>query len=186
MIQFVLATDRAARDVRQAYETQVTGPTDRAAARIAEIRFAVLGTGTYPDATFTPRISFGTVKGWTYDGRTIDPFTRFSGLWERATGHFPFELAPRWTAARGRVDDSVAFNMVSDNDIVGGNSGSPVVDINGRVVGAIFDGNIHSLGGSFGFDENLNRSVSVTTAAVTEALDKVYGARALVRELTGR
>jgi hypothetical protein len=185
MIQFVLATDDESRSVRQAYETEVSGPTDRGATRIAEARFAALGTGTYPDATFTPRVSFGAVKGWTEGGRTIEPFTRIGGLWERATGHFPFDLAPRWEAARGRVDDTVAFNMVSDNDIVGGNSGSPVVDINGRVVGAIFDGNIHSLGGSFGFDPNLNRSVSVTTAAVTEALKNVYGAMALLRELTG-
>jgi hypothetical protein len=186
MIKFVLATDRATRDVRQAYETEVSGPTDRAAGRIAEIRFAALGTGTYPDATFTPRVTFGTVKGWAEGGRTVEPFTRFAGLWERATDYFPFKLAPRWQAARGRIDDTVAFNMVTDTDIIGGNSGSPVVDINGGVVGAIFDGNIHSLGGAFGFDENLNRSVSVTTAAITEALDKVYGARALLKELTAR
>jgi hypothetical protein len=186
MIQFVLATDRAARDVRQAYETQVSGPTERAAGRIAEIRFAALGTGTYPDATFTPRVTVGTVKGWTEGGRTVVPFTRFAGLWERATDYFPFKLAPRWLAARGRVDGTVAFNMVTDTDIIGGNSGSPVVDINGRVVGAIFDGNIHSLGGAFAFDANLNRSVSVTTAAITEALDKVYGAQALLKELTAR
>ncbi|HET9159773.1 MAG TPA: S46 family peptidase, partial [Caulobacteraceae bacterium] len=85
-----------------------------------------------------------------------------------------------------RLDKSVVFDFVSDNDIIGGNSGSPVVDAEGRVVGAAFDGNIHSLGGDYGFDPRLNRMVTVSTAAITEALEKVYGQHALVAELTGR
>jgi hypothetical protein len=186
MIRFVLATDSATRDARREYETRVVGPTERAAQRIAQVRFAVLGTSTYPDATFTPRLSYGRIEGWTNNGRTVEPFTRLAGLWERATGQFPFNLAPKWEAARGKVNDATVFDMVSDNDIVGGNSGSPLIDAQARVIGVIFDGNIESLGGSFGFDERVNRAVSVSTAAITEALDKVYGQQALVRELTGR
>jgi hypothetical protein len=186
MIRFVLAIDATARRVRQEYETRVTGPTDRAAERIAHARFAVYGTSVYPDATFSLRLSYGQIEGWTDSGRTVAPFTYFSGLWTRATGQFPFNLAPKWQAARGRVRDDVVFDMASDNDIVGGNSGSPVIDAQGRVVGAIFDGNIESLGGTFAFDDRVNRAVSVSTAAITEALDKVYGQRALLRELTAR
>jgi hypothetical protein len=184
MIQYVLATDAASRAVRHDYETRVTGPSDRAAARIARARFAVSGTSTYPDATSTLRLSYGRIIGWTEPGgHRVDPFTRFGGLWERATGQFPYNLPPRVAAARGRVNDATVLNMASDNDIIGGNSGSPVIDARGRVVGAIFDGNIHSLGGAFAFDATLNRAVSVSTAAIVEALDVVYRQPALLKEL---
>lgn len=113
----------------------------------------------------------------------MPPFTYFSGLWDRATGQFPFALTPRWVAARGRLDPGTAFDFVSDNDIIGGNSGSPAIDAKGRVVGAIFDGNIDSLGGAFGFDDRVNRAVSVSTAAITEALREVYNDKTLVDEL---
>ncbi|MEO7191809.1 MAG: S46 family peptidase [Vicinamibacterales bacterium] len=185
LIQYVLATDAASRHMRQEYEARVTGPSDRAAARIAQARFAAYGTNAYPDATFTPRLSYGQIQGWTANGRAVEPFTRFSGLWERATGQFPYQLASKWEAARGRVNDTTVFNMVTDNDIIGGNSGSPVIDAQARVVGVIFDGNIESLGGAFAFDARVNRAVSVATAAISEALDKVYGQQALLRELTG-
>jgi len=183
MIAYVLATDPTARAVRKAYEEKVSGPSDRAAERIAAARFAVYGTSVYPDATFTPRVSYGKVEGWTYRGRTIPPFTHFAGLWARATGKPPFELAPKWLAARGKLDDQTVFDFVSDNDIVGGNSGSPIVNAKAEVIGAVFDGNIHSLGGAFAFDDTLNRGVSVSAAAATEALRKVYGQEALVAEL---
>jgi hypothetical protein len=186
MIRFVLATDAASRDVRKEFEMRVSGPTDRAAERIAKARFAVYGTNTYPDATFSLRISYGKIAGWTDNGVTVPPFTYFRGLWERATGNPPFDLPPRWVTARSSVDGNVVFDMVSDNDIVGGNSGSPLVDANTRVVGAIFDGNILSLGGTFAFDPSVNRAVSVSTAAITEALANVYGQDALLEELTGR
>ena len=183
LIKFVLATDAASREVRKEYEARVEGPTVRALERIARARFAAYGTSIYPDATFTLRITYGKVAGWTVNGVAVPPFTYFKGLWERATGEPPFDLAPRWVAARGKVDDTTAFDLVSDNDIVGGNSGSPLVDAKGRVVGAVFDGNIESLGGAFGFDEPVNRTVSVSTAAITEALKKVYLQDALVQEL---
>ncbi len=185
MIAYVLATDPTARAVRKAYEEKVSGPSDRAAERIAAARFAVYGTSVYPDATFAPRLSYGQVEGWTYRGRTIPPFTTFAGLWARATGKPPFELAPKWLAARGKLNDATIFDFVSDNDIVGGNSGSPIVNAKAEVTGAVFDGNILSLGGAFAFDDTVNRGVSVSTAAATEALRKVYGQDALVAELTG-
>jgi hypothetical protein len=186
MIRFVLATDAASRAVRKQYEDEVSGPVDRAAQKIAQARFAIYGTSVYPDATFSLRLSYGKVGGWTDNGVTVPAFTYYKGLWERATGQYPFALTARWLAAKDKVDPSIAFNMVSDNDIIGGNSGSPAIDAQGRVVGAIFDGNIDSLGGAFGFDGRVNRSVAVSTAAITEALRKVYGANALATELTSR
>ncbi|MEO8927550.1 MAG: S46 family peptidase, partial [Caulobacteraceae bacterium] len=101
-----------------------------------------------------------------------------------ATGKAPFELAPKWLAARGKLNDATIFDFTSDNDIVGGNSGSPIVNAKAEVIGAVFDGNILSLGGAFAFDDAVNRGVSVSTAAATEALRTVYGQEALVGELT--
>jgi hypothetical protein len=184
MIRFVLQTDQAARTIRKSYEERVEGPTDRAAERIAKARFAVYSTSVYPDATFSLRLTYGKIAGWAEPGRTIAPFTDFAGLYDRATGQPPFQLAPRWVEAKSKIDPHTIFNMSSDNDIIGGNSGSPLVNAKAEVIGAIFDGNIHSLGGDYYFDEKLNRAVSVSTAAITEALNKVYGQTTLVAELT--
>jgi hypothetical protein len=186
LIKYVLATDAASRAIRKEYETRVTGPTDRAAEKIAKARFAVYGTATYPDATFSLRLSYGKVEGWVENGAPVKPFTYLGGLWDRATGQDPFALAPRWVDAQKKINPKIVFDFSTDNDIVGGNSGSPAIDAEGRVIGAAFDGNIHSLGGNFGFDESLNRSVIVSTAAITEALDKIYGEKALVSELTSQ
>ncbi len=186
MIKFVLATDAASREVRKQYEERVSGPTDRAAQKIARARFAIYGTNVYPDATFTLRLSYGKVEGWTDNGATVPPFTYYRGLWERATGQFPFDLAPRWRSAQAKVNPGTVLDFTSDNDIIGGNSGSPVINAKGEVVGAAFDGNIESLGGAFGFDDRVNRTVSVSTAAITEALRNVYGNETLAAELTGR
>jgi hypothetical protein len=183
MIRYVLKTDESARAVRKAVEERVEGPTDRAAERIAKARFAAFGTSVYPDATFSLRLSYGRVAGWTYRGRTVPSLTNFDGLYRRVTGHFPFDLPQRWLAAKDRLDLSTVFNISSENDIIGGNSGSPLINARGEVIGAIFDGNIHSLGGDFYYDPALNRAVSVSTAAITEALNKVYGQTALVAEL---
>ena len=186
MIKFVLATDQASRDIRKQYENRVSGPTDRAAQKIARARFAIYGTHVYPDATFSLRLSYGKVEGWTDNGVTVPPFTYYKGLWERATGQFPFELAPRWQAAQNKVNPDTVLNFVTDNDIIGGNSGSPAVDAKGEVLGAAFDGNIESLGGAFGFDDRVNRTVIVSTAAISEALRNVYGDEMLAAELEGR
>jgi hypothetical protein len=183
LIRFVAATDAGARDARRDYEAKVGGPTARAASRVAEARFAVLGTSVYPDATFSPRLSYGAVAGWTYQGRDIAPFTTFKGLWTRATDKPPFDLAPRWQAARSKLNDDTVFDVSTTNDIIGGNSGSPLINARAEVIGAVFDGNIHSLGGAFAYDGALNRTVAVSTAAATEALKAVYGREALVSEL---
>ncbi len=186
LIQYVLATDATSRAIRKDYENRVTGPTDHAAEKIAKARFAIYGTSAYPDATFSLRLTYGSVKGWTDNGVTVGPFTHFAGLWDRATGQFPFNLAPRWQNAQGKVNPDTVFDFVSDIDIVGGNSGSPEIDAQSDVIGAVFDGNIESLGGAFGFDDTVNRGVAVSTAAITEALEKVYGNDALVAELTAK
>ena len=184
MIRFVLATDAASRAIREEWETRVSGPVDRAAQRIARARFAAYGTSAYPDATFSLRLSYGKVGGWMNNGVAVAPFTRFAGLWQRATGQFPFNLPKRWESGQSRVNGDTVFNFVSDNDIIGGNSGSPVIDANGGVVGLIFDGNIDSLGGAFGFDPAVTRAVSVATSSITEVLEKMYENKALVAELT--
>lgn len=186
LIQFVLRADPDARAVRQAWEAEVSGPVDNAAERIARARFAVHGASLYPDATFTLRLSYGAVAGWTWQGREVAPFTTFGGLYDRATGVDPYALAPRWLAARERLNPATIYNFTTTNDIIGGNSGSPVVNARGEVIGAAFDGNIHSLGGAYAYDGTVNRTVVVSTAAITEALDKVYGRQALVAELLGR
>jgi hypothetical protein len=183
MIKYVLATDAASRAVRTEYETRVVGPVDIATEQIARARFAIYGTSVYPDATFSLRLSFGKIGGWTDNGRTVGPFTRYQGLWQRATGQHPFELAPRWVNSAAKVNPDTVFDFVTDNDIIGGNSGSPAIDAQGHVIGAIFDGNIESLGGDFGFDDKVNRAVAVSTAAITEALEKIYGNHALVADL---
>lgn len=183
-ISLVRRIDDAARAARKAYESQVSDPLDAAAGRLSDLRFDVLGDSVYPDATFTLRLSYGVVKGWDDpDFGVIPPTTQIGGLFERATGAFPFNLVDRWKNAKDKIDLSKQMNFVSTNDIIGGNSGSPLIDRSGRVVGLAFDGNLHSLGGSFGFDASLNRTVSVSSQLIVEALQKVYGADALAGEL---
>ncbi|MDC7681675.1 S46 family peptidase [Asticcacaulis sp. BYS171W] len=186
MIQYALKLDDEALKLRKEYETKVTGPTRIAAEKIAKIRFKAYGTSTYPDATFSLRLSYGKVTGWDYRGVKVAPFTTFAGLYDRATGNDPFELSPKFAAAQAKIDPKVVYNFSSTNDIIGGNSGSPVINARGEVVGAAFDGNIHSLGGSYYYDGTLNRTVTVSSVAILEALDKVYGRTALVKELTGK
>lgn len=183
MIVLARRADTDARAIKTRYDRAVDGPVSRAAERIARARFAVYGDTVYPDATFTLRLSYGQVKGWTHQGVTIPATTNFAGYYERAAGEFPFVAPPRWKAAQSRVNLETPFNISTTNDIIGGNSGSPLIDRQGRVVGAVFDGNIHSLGGDFAYDGRLNRSVSVTTAAIEEALVKIYSADRVVAEL---
>ncbi len=186
MIQLALRIDPMAREARETWDTEVEAPTAQAAERIAAARFAVYGDQVYPDATFTLRLSYGQVQGWTYRGQTVPATTTFKGLYERATGAEPYQLAPRWIAAKDRLNPDTVYNFVTTNDIIGGNSGSPVINARGEVLGAAFDGNIHSLGGDYGYDGAVNRTVVVATSAATEALQKVYGRDALVKELMGR
>ena len=183
MIQYALRIDPAARDIRRQLETRVTGPVRIATEQIARIHFKAYGTETYPDATWSPRLSYGRVEGWTWRGVTIAPFTYTKGLYARATGQAPYNLSPRFAAAREGFNADTVFNFTTTNDIAGGSSGSPAINARGEVIGTVFDGNIHNLGGAFVYDSKLNRAVIVSTAIVTEALDKVYDVQALVKEL---
>jgi hypothetical protein len=186
MIKFVLATDDQARAVLRQYRAKVDGPVTAAQARLAQARFAVYGDTLYPDATFTLRITYGPVEGWSERGHAVAPTTTIAGQFDHATGEPPFDLSPRWLAARDRLDPATVLDFSAGLDVTGGNSGSPVIDREGEVIGALFDGNIHSLGGTFGFDPALNRSVIVSTGAVDAALKTAYPAPALLAELHGR
>jgi hypothetical protein len=185
-IELARKVDAEARALRKQYEDEVEAVEDENAERLAKVRFAMTGAGAYPDATFTLRLSYGEVKGWDEKGKPVAPFTTIDGAFERHTGAFPFALPKSWLDARGKLNGAQRFNLVTTNDIIGGNSGSPMINRNAEVVGLIFDGNIHSLGGAFWFDDRLNRAVAVHSGAIVEALRKVYGAGALADELTAR
>jgi hypothetical protein len=184
LLDLALRLEPAAQQVRRRYEDEVEAVLAAAGERIARARFAIEGPKAYPDATFTLRISVGTVRGWREGEREIAPLTRLDGLYARATGQPPFVLPPRWLAAADRLNLDTPFNFATDNDIVGGNSGSPMVDARGRLVGLIFDGNIHSIGGTFWFDAARNRAVAVHPAVMLLALGEVYPVGELLRELT--
>ena len=189
MIAFMAAIDAEARAARQAWEDQVDAPHELGYGKVAAARFAAFGDSVYPDATFTLRMSFGTVKGWTAtDGTEIPAFTTIGGTFERAkarAGDPAFELPASWIAAQPKLAKDVPFNFVSTNDIIGGNSGSPVVDSDGEVVGLVFDGNLDSLAGDVVYDMTRNRAVSVDARAIIEAMRTVYGAQSLAAELVG-
>jgi hypothetical protein len=184
MIQFVLRWDADARAARTRYETLVAAPIARAQERIAQARFRAFETSQYPDATFSPRLSYGRVEGWSEGDRTFAAFTSFGEFYERA-GPPPRALTPAWTSARAALDPQMVFNLVTSTDSIGGSSGSPLLDRDGRVIGVVFDGNTHSLGGEFFYDAGLNRSISVSSAAIAAALSHVYGMNDLVGELQG-
>jgi V8-like Glu-specific endopeptidase len=186
LIRFAVATDPDARDIRKQWEARVRAPSEQASQRIAKARFAIYGEKIYPDATFSPRITYGSVVGWVERGHDVYPVTDFGGFYDRATGQAPFELTPKWSAAKGRLDLKTPFDFSGSLDIIGGNSGSPTLNAQGDVIGAVFDGNIHSIGGDYGYDPRLNRSVSVTSAAIQEALLKVYDRADLVKELNSK
>jgi hypothetical protein len=183
MIAFARAVDPDSRAVRKMYEDEIDSVVKKGSEAIARARFAVEGASGYPDATFTLRLSYGTVKGWTEGKKVVPPFTTLAGAFARHTGREPFALPASWLEAKPRLALDTRFNFVATTDIIGGNSGSPVVDRDGRIVGLVFDGNIWSLGGNYGFDEKLNRTVAVDTAAITHVLDKVYGATGILEEL---
>jgi len=185
MIVLARSIDPDARAVRKIYEDEVQAPVAVGQEKIAKARFAVLGTKVYPDATFTLRMSYGDVRGWEEKGQQVEPFTKLSRLYERTTGEDPFRLPQRWLDARGKLDPNTPFDYATTHDIVGGNSGSPLVDAQGRLVGLAFDGNIHSIAGSYWYDERMNRAVAVHPAIIVTALREVYGAKAIAAEIVG-
>ena len=183
MIALARLVDPDARAVRKTCEDEVDSVVKKSHETIAEARFALQGRTTYPDATFTLRLSYGAVKGWKEGTREVEPFTTIGGAFERHTGRDPFALPKSWLDAKGRLDLGTRMNFVTTNDIIGGNSGSPVFNRDAEIVGLVFDGNIHSLGGDYGFDPAVNRTVAVHSDAILEALSKVYGAQRIADEL---
>ncbi len=184
LILLAKSVDAEARALRKRYETEVEAPTRIASEKIAAARFAAFGTAIYPDATFTLRLNYGTVQGWNENGVDVQPFTELGTAFDRATGSAPFRIPDSWLKVRDRLDMQTPFNLSTNNDIVGGNSGSPLINASGEIVGLIFDGNIHSISGSYWFDTRKNRSIAVHPAIMREALLKVYNAPDLLEELT--
>jgi hypothetical protein len=184
MIIFARAIDPQLRALRKDQEDRIAAPSRAAAERIAHARFAVYGTSIDPDATFTLRLSYGGVKGFQNPaGAQVPPYTTIAGLFERATGAAPYVLPKSWLDAKSALDLTTPMNVSTTNDIIGGNSGSPLVNARGEIVGLIFDGNIFSLGGDYGYDPVRNRSVAVDSRALLEAFSKVYHADALIAEI---
>jgi hypothetical protein len=189
MILLAKLVDPDARAVRKNMETQVEEVKRQAYAQIARAKYALEGANTYPDATFTLRLAFGQVKGYEENGQQVPFETTFAGLYERAAEHHdkpPFDLPPRWIEGKSKLDLSTPFNFVCTADIIGGNSGSPVINKEGEVVGLIFDGNIQSLVLDFAYSEKQARAVAVHSRGIIEALRKIYGNDALADELTGK
>jgi Peptidase S46 len=185
MLDLARLIDGPAKEARKIYDAQEE-IKKQAYAEIAKARFAIEGTGRFPDATFTLRLSYGTVRGYEQDGKQIPAFTDFAGLYQRSAEHDnkpPFDLPQRWIDKKANLNLATHFDFVSDADIIGGNSGSPVVNKDNEFVGIIFDGNIQSLVLDCIFTDTQARAVSVDSAAIIEALRKVYDAGALADEL---
>ena len=189
--------DPEARKYRKQYDDEVDSVERRDGATLSKIRFAELGADTYPDATFTLRLSYGVVKGYTEDGRgSVAPagaklpyFTTFAGGFEHAAKHGnkePYNLPQSWTQNKSKIKLATPLNALETADIIGGNSGSPVVNKAGEVVGIIFDGNIQSLPWRFQYEDVIGRSLHVDSRGITEALRNIYGATRLADELEGK
>ncbi|MGA7355735.1 MAG: S46 family peptidase [Candidatus Cybelea sp.] len=177
--------DAQMRAVQAEYENMVINPTDQLSGQIAKARFAIMGTSVYPDGTFSLRLSYGAVEGFSDDRGTFTPFTTIGGLFARASGADPYVLPSSWLNARSSLDMETPMNLSTTNDVIGGNSGSPLINTDAQVVGLVFDGNIHSLGGYYGYDPRLNRTISVDSRALIEGLSKVYHADRLLAEILG-
>jgi hypothetical protein len=186
MIVYARALDPNARAIKAAFDEKVDGPLTAARSKLADARFAAYGDKVYPDATFSLRVTFGKVGGWTEDGRTISDRTDWAGAFDRATGYAPFKLADAIVAAKGKLDLSGPLDFVYMTDTIGGNSGSPVIDKGRNVIGANFDRNIHGLRNDYAYDMTMGRSIAVSTAALEQAMRVVYPAPALLAELHNR
>jgi hypothetical protein len=188
MIVLARSLEADAQAVTKKYEAEVATVQAATYPKIGQAVFAVDGAKAYPDATGTLRLSYGAVKGYVENGKTIAPYTTVAGLYVRSDinkNQPPFDLAPRWAEAKTALGPATPFNFVSTNDIVGGNSGSAVVNRKGELVGLIFDGNIQMLPGYYIYEASINRAVSVDSRAIIEAFRKVYKAGALADEIVG-
>ncbi len=189
LIAHVKRLDGESRRLRKIAEDEIEAKERIGYARIAALKFEMLGESVYPDATFTLRMSFGPIVGWAEDGKRVPAFTTLAGMYARSVerhGRPPFDLPKRWVDRKGKLDLKTPFNFVCTADIIGGNSGSPVVNTKGEVIGLIFDGNIHSLVGNFVYDERLNRAVAVDSRAIIEAMRRIYDAKDLAAEIVGK
>jgi hypothetical protein len=189
MIQLAQLIDVPARRVRKTYEEEVQEPLQQAYGKLAKVQFSLYGDDLYPDATFTLRLAFGLVKGFEEAGQKVAPWTTMAGAYDHAREHGdtpPFQLPERWLKRRNEIRPETPFNFVCTADIIGGNSGSPVVNREGELVGIIFDGNTQSLVLDFVYSDKQARAVSVHSAAILEALDKIYDAKRVVDELIGQ
>ncbi len=189
MIVLARKIDPLARELRKFVEDEVDAPATRAGEKIAQARWKVYGKTMPPDATFTLRLSYGTVKGFPAEGTIVAPFTTFYGMIDRSISHggkAPWALPPRWLERKSALRLETPLNFASTNDIIGGNSGSPVVNVKGEFVGIVFDMNIQSLGWDYFYTDAQARCVSVDVRGIVEALRSVYQADALVQELTRR
>jgi hypothetical protein len=183
LIRYVLGAQALTRAARREWEEEVQGATDRASERLADARFGVYGETIYPDATSTLRLTYGQVEGSNVPGQRFTPFTTFAGLWDRATGAPPFDVAPKIRAARERIDPTAVIDMTLSTDTIGGSSGSPVINSAGEIIGANFDSTVLTQRNAYGYDRDVNRSIAVTTSAVTTVLRDVYGVKFLLAEL---
>jgi hypothetical protein len=189
LILAALKLDPMTREIRKQMKDEVESVESAAGEKIGKARFAVYGTSTYPDANFTLRVTYGTVTGYPMNGTIAPPMTTFYGMFDRYysfRGNPAFELPQRFIEGRNKIDLSTPLNFVSTLDVVGGSSGSPIVNRNGELVGLVFDGNIESLVGSYVYDIVKNRTVAVDVRAMMEALTKLYDAQDLANELLGK
>jgi uncharacterized protein (UPF0335 family) len=189
MLRLARLVDDDARALRRRHEDQVEEVERQANAVLARARFDIQGAAVPPDATFTLRLAFGVVKGYTADGVALPHTTTFAGLYERAERQGyrePFALPRRWREGKDKLDLSTPFNFVSTADTIGGNSGSPVLNRKGELVGINFDRNRHGLVRNFVYTDEQARHIAVQGRAVVEALERLYDAGALVEELTGK
>ena len=190
LIEVARMVDPRSRELRKMYDENVDEPLMQAYAKIANAQFKTSGGETYPDATFTLRLAFGTVKGYEENGKPVSWRTTIGDTFEHAAAHAnkdPFELPKSWTSKKATLDkDTTPFDFVLTADIIGGNSGSPVVNRANEFVGIIFDGNLQSLPWDYQFDDRQGRALAVHSAGILDALRKVYHADDIVKDLTGK
>jgi len=188
MMGLARLVDRPSRAARKTVETQVDEVEREAYAQIAKAKYAIEGGSTYPDATSTLRLSFGTVRGYEREGRHVPAATTFAGLYERSREHDgrpPFDLPPRWTERKSGLDQAAPFNFICTADVVGGNSGAPVIDRKSEIVGVVFDRNLPSMALDFAYTDKQARAMAVHSRAIIDGLRKIYDAAPLVDEIMG-